>query len=152
MHCAVFPCYLTQAILACIPVSRCRADEASSVLLHDDDADCILIRSIQGLKAFESCRNDAVGPIADFGSEYDECRVGLDLDCEKMTREVATTHGLKCASVRTDPIADLITASVSLMLKSSRASAVSVMLCGPCKMFLGRGELFSAARQSVFEI
>ncbi|KAL3783186.1 hypothetical protein ACHAW5_008120 [Stephanodiscus triporus] len=38
------------------------------------------------------------------------------------------THGLYDVSVRTDPIADLITVSVSSMLNFSRAPAVSVML------------------------
>lgn len=118
--------------------------------MHNDDADCILIWSIQGLKAFECCRNDAVGPIADFGSGYDgKNRVRLDLDCEWMAREVVTTHGLKCVSVRTDPIADLITASVSLTLKSWRDSAVSVMMCRPCNMYLSM--FVNESRESKFE-
>jgi hypothetical protein len=54
MHRSVFPHHLAQTILSCIPIGRCRADEARSVLLHDDYGDCILVQSIQGLQALSA--------------------------------------------------------------------------------------------------
>jgi hypothetical protein len=53
--------------------------------------------------------------------------VSWDLVLRRMERKMAT-HGLYDVSVRTDPIADLITVSVSSMMNFSRALAASVML------------------------
>lgn len=68
----IFPDNLTQPVLTRIPIRRCSADQPCPVFLHYNHSDGIFVRPVEGLKAFECRRNDAVAPIVHFlGFELD---------------------------------------------------------------------------------
>ena len=75
MHRTILPRDLAQTIFTCIPVRRCGTHKTCTILLHNDDCDCILVWTVQRLQSFECFWDDTIWPVIYFGTILFWCLV-----------------------------------------------------------------------------